>query len=361
MKVPVTITVNGRTFEREVEPRLLLVHFLRDVAGLDRHQGRLRHQPVRRLHGARWTASPLKSCTVSRGSGRRRVASRRSRASRADGALHRLQEAFWAKHGLQCGFCTPGHAARAVRTAARQPHADARSRSATGSKATCAAAPAIRTSSAPCSRRPPAKRRGRPIMTPLRLRHASSARAFDGAKIRGSSRARRATPTTSCCPGCVHAAILRSPHGHAHITRIDTSRAARRAPGVVAVYHRRRHRGGAEAAPMRLAGAELRSEDRAAIRHGQGRRAVRGRRVSPWSSPETPYQAHDALDLIDVDYEPLPAVVDPQKAAASGAPQLHADIARQRGVSLDGRGRRRRRGVRRTPRSSSTIASSSSA
>jgi carbon-monoxide dehydrogenase large subunit len=41
---------------------------------------------------------------------------------------------------------------------------------------------------------------------------------------------------------------------------------------------------------------------------------------------ETRYQAQDALDLIDVDYEPLAAVVDPKKSAAKGAPQLHADV-----------------------------------
>ena len=41
---------------------------------------------------------------------------------------------------------------------------------------------------------------------------------------------------------------------------------------------------------------------------------------------DTEYEAYDALDLIDVEYDPLPAVVDPQKAAASGAPQLHADV-----------------------------------
>jgi carbon-monoxide dehydrogenase large subunit len=41
---------------------------------------------------------------------------------------------------------------------------------------------------------------------------------------------------------------------------------------------------------------------------------------------ENRYQAQDAVELIDVDYEPLPAVVDAQKAAGKGAPQLHADI-----------------------------------
>ena len=106
MKLPVTITVNGRVCEREVEPRLLLVHFLRDVAGLTGTQGRLRHQPVRRVHGARR---------------RRRHEVLHLLAVQADGAavttieglarerqLHPLQEAFWEKHGLQCGFCTPG-------------------------------------------------------------------------------------------------------------------------------------------------------------------------------------------------------------------------------------------------------------
>jgi CO/xanthine dehydrogenase Mo-binding subunit len=68
----------------------------------------------------------------------------------------------------------------------------------------------------------------------------------------------------------------------------------------------------------------------------------------PLSWPRRRYQAHDALELIDVDYDPLPVTVDPQKAMAKGRRRLHADIAGQSGVPLDGR--RRRSSTRRCKR-----------
>ena len=105
MKCPVAISVNGSTYQRDVEPRLLLVHFLRDAGltgtkiGCDTSQC---GACTVMLDGA-----ALKSCTLL--------------AVQADGAsvttieglaeggqLSAVQEAFWAKHGLQCGFCTPG-------------------------------------------------------------------------------------------------------------------------------------------------------------------------------------------------------------------------------------------------------------
>ena len=106
MTVPVSITVNGERYDREVEPRLLLVHFLREIigstgtkVGCDTSQC---GACTVLLDGI-----SLKSCTAL--------------AVQADGcevttieglaagdALHPLQDAFWEKHGLQCGFCTPG-------------------------------------------------------------------------------------------------------------------------------------------------------------------------------------------------------------------------------------------------------------
>lgn len=106
MKVPVNITVNGRRHERDVEPRLLLVHFLRDLAnmtgtkvGCDTSQC---GSCTVLLDG-----EAIKSCTC--------LAVQADGMSvttiegLADGAqLHPLQESFWNAHGLQCGFCTPG-------------------------------------------------------------------------------------------------------------------------------------------------------------------------------------------------------------------------------------------------------------
>jgi carbon-monoxide dehydrogenase small subunit len=106
MKLPVTISVNGRAVERDVEPRLLLVHFLRDVAGLTGTK-------------VGCDTSQCGSCTVLLDGVA--VKSCTCLAVQADGMsvttveglappgeLHPLQEAFWAGHGLQCGFCTPG-------------------------------------------------------------------------------------------------------------------------------------------------------------------------------------------------------------------------------------------------------------
>ena len=106
MRVPVSITVNGRRVEREVEPRLLLVHLLRDLGNLT---------------GTKigCDTSQCGSCTVLLDG--ISVKSCTCLAVQADGAavttieglapggvLHPLQESFWEKHGLQCGFCTPG-------------------------------------------------------------------------------------------------------------------------------------------------------------------------------------------------------------------------------------------------------------
>jgi aerobic carbon-monoxide dehydrogenase large subunit len=126
-------------------------------------------------------------------------------------------------------------------------------------------------------------------------------------------------------PNMAHAAILRSPHAHARITRIDTAR-ARAAAGVLAVYTAADTEGALKPIPCLwlVPGSDLKigpysSFAKDVVRYVGDCVAV--------AVAETRYQAQDALDLIDVDYEPLPAVVNPQRAVASGAPQLHPDIA----------------------------------
>ena len=106
MTVPVSITVNGERYDREVEPRLLLVHFLREVigstgtkVGCDTSQC---GACTVLLDGI-----SLKSCTALA------VQAAGAEVTTIEGlaagdALHPLQDAFWEKHGLQCGFCTPG-------------------------------------------------------------------------------------------------------------------------------------------------------------------------------------------------------------------------------------------------------------
>ncbi|MBI4617039.1 MAG: (2Fe-2S)-binding protein [Planctomycetes bacterium] len=102
----ITVTVNGVRHESDVEPRLLLVHYLRDVLGLTgTHVG-----CETSLCGACTVAlsgAVVKSCTVLAVQADGREVETIEGLEK-DGRLHPLQESFRECHGLQCGFCTPG-------------------------------------------------------------------------------------------------------------------------------------------------------------------------------------------------------------------------------------------------------------
>jgi carbon-monoxide dehydrogenase small subunit len=105
-KIPIQVTINGRRFERDVEPRLLLVHFIRDLGGLTGTKVGCDTSQCGActvlLDGV-----AIKSCTcLAVQADGANVTTVEGLAK--DGAFHPLQEAFWNKHGLQCGFCTPG-------------------------------------------------------------------------------------------------------------------------------------------------------------------------------------------------------------------------------------------------------------
>jgi carbon-monoxide dehydrogenase small subunit len=117
--VGVEVTVNGETHRSDVEPRLLLVHYLRDELGLTgTHVGcDTSNCGACTVH---LNGEAVKSCTV--------LAVQADGAEVTtieglgqEGALHPLQEAFWAQHGLQCGYCTPGMIMAAADLLARSP------------------------------------------------------------------------------------------------------------------------------------------------------------------------------------------------------------------------------------------------
>jgi carbon-monoxide dehydrogenase small subunit len=105
-KHTIRLTVNGTPYERDVESRLLLVHFLRDQLRLTGT-----HIGCDTTHCGACTVivdgEPVKSCTVlavqADGGAIRTV-----EGLETDGKLHPIQEGFWQEHGLQCGYCTPG-------------------------------------------------------------------------------------------------------------------------------------------------------------------------------------------------------------------------------------------------------------
>jgi carbon-monoxide dehydrogenase small subunit len=116
----INLTINGKNHSHEVEPRLLMIHYLRDVVGLTgSHVG-----CETSLCGActiELDGQAVKSCSMF--------------AAQADGAnvvtiegiakdrkLHAMQEAFWNQHGLQCGFCTPGMIMASKQILERNPH-----------------------------------------------------------------------------------------------------------------------------------------------------------------------------------------------------------------------------------------------
>src|SRR5919198_1973709 len=104
--VRVSVRVNGTEQTAEVEPRLLLVHFLRETLGLTgTHVGcDTSNCGACTVH---LDGEAVKSCTVfAVQADGAHVTTIEGMAQ--DGELHPLQEAFWNKHGLQCGYCTPG-------------------------------------------------------------------------------------------------------------------------------------------------------------------------------------------------------------------------------------------------------------
>ncbi|MEA2266183.1 MAG: aerobic carbon-monoxide dehydrogenase small subunit [Solirubrobacteraceae bacterium] len=104
--VRVSLEINGTTYEREVEPRLLLIHFLRDDLGLTgAHVGcDTSNCGACTVH---LDGAAVKACTVlAVQADGARVTTIEGLGSTGD--LHPIQEAFWEHHGLQCGYCTPG-------------------------------------------------------------------------------------------------------------------------------------------------------------------------------------------------------------------------------------------------------------
>ena len=120
MGVPVQITVNGETRRAEVEPRLLLVHFLRDRLGLTgTHVGcDTTNCGACTVH---LDGEAVKSCTVLTVQADGAEVTTIEGMGRDD-ALHPLQESFWADHGLQCGYCTPGMIMAAADLLKRNPN-----------------------------------------------------------------------------------------------------------------------------------------------------------------------------------------------------------------------------------------------
>ena len=119
MTIPVKVRVNGTLHEESLEPRVLLVHFLRDVCGLTgTHVGC--ESSTCGACTVLIDGQAVKSCTIlavqTDGSEVQTI-----EGLATDGELHPVQQGFWECHGLQCGYCTPGMIMSGVQLLDRDP------------------------------------------------------------------------------------------------------------------------------------------------------------------------------------------------------------------------------------------------
>jgi carbon-monoxide dehydrogenase small subunit len=119
----IRLTVNGESFERSVEPRRHLGDFLR-------HDLQLTGTHIGCEHGICGACTvvvdgaPVRSCLMFAGQANGAVVTTVEGLMRTDGGLHPVQQAFWDRHGLQCGFCTPGMMMTIVALLSESPKAD---------------------------------------------------------------------------------------------------------------------------------------------------------------------------------------------------------------------------------------------
>src|ERR1700758_5181602 len=120
-KIAISLTVNGTGVEALVEPRMLLIHFLREQLGVTGP-----HIGCDTSHCGACTVDidgkAVKSCTVFAVQANGADIITVEGLAGPDGSLHPLQEAFREHHGLQCGFCTPGMITRAYRLLQENPN-----------------------------------------------------------------------------------------------------------------------------------------------------------------------------------------------------------------------------------------------
>jgi len=103
----ITVTVNGQTYSRSVEPRLLLSDFLRHELGLTGTHVGCEHG-VCGACTVLYDGQPIRSCLTLAVQANGRDLTTVEGLAQSQKELHPLQQAFWEAHGLQCGFCTPG-------------------------------------------------------------------------------------------------------------------------------------------------------------------------------------------------------------------------------------------------------------
>jgi aerobic carbon-monoxide dehydrogenase large subunit len=328
----VTVTVNGEQRQVEVEARTRLVHLLREDLGVTGvHVGCDTTQcGACTVH---LDGRAVKSCTVLAVQADGAAVDTLASLSGTGDVAHPLLAAFREHHALQCGFCTPGMIMSSLELLRREPEpSEERIRAwlkgnfcrctgyqhivdairAAAQTPVAGAPPSPATHDSPCL--------GRPLP-----------RREDDHHLRGRGQFTDDVRSTDAA-GTLHAALLRSPYAHARIRSISVDR-AREMPGVVAVVTGVDLLDSLSPLPTNwvLPGMHVPVHralaDQVVRFHGEAIAAV------------VAFDAHtaaDAVQAIDVGYEPLPAVTDPWRAAQPDAPLVHPELdgASERGNIL---------------------------
>jgi aerobic carbon-monoxide dehydrogenase large subunit len=323
----ISVTVNGEVHRRKVDPRQTLGDFLRHELGL-------RGTHLGCEHGVCGACTVLldgrtaRSClTLAVQVDLCSVTTVESLAT--DQGLNPLQQAFRDHHALQCGFCTPGILMSLTELFAMDPHPGESAVRDTLSGHLCRCTGYQNIVEA-CL----ALARG--ATTPGNDQDATSTvgksvhRVEDPALLTGQATFVDDVPL----PGILSAAFVRSPHGHATVTKIDIS-SAQAMPGVRAVYTLRdlRSQMTAERTPLGQSVRELIGIASKGLRHGITPFVLARDEVCYVGDPvavvvaENRYLAEDAAARIEIDYEPLAAVSDCCEAARPDAPRVHRDVA----------------------------------
>jgi aerobic carbon-monoxide dehydrogenase small subunit len=119
--VQITVTVNGKSTTNDVEPRTLLVHYIREVLGLTGTNIGCDTSSCGAC-SIHLDGEAVKSCTVLAVQADGATITTIEGLADADGTMHPMQQAFMENHGLQCGFCTPGMVMAATSLLKENPH-----------------------------------------------------------------------------------------------------------------------------------------------------------------------------------------------------------------------------------------------
>jgi aerobic carbon-monoxide dehydrogenase large subunit len=327
----ITVTVNGEPRRAEVDARRLLVHFLRDDLGVtSTHIGCDSTQcGACTVH---LDGRAVKSCTILAVQADGAAVDTVAALSNAGDGEHRLLSAFREHHALQCGFCTPGMIMSTLELLRREPHpSEERIRSwLKGNFCRCTGYQHIVDAIVASGDTTVSSRDG-DVTTAQAGPFVGQplARREDDHHLRGLGRFTDDVRSADAA-GTLHVALLRSPHAHAQIRSVSVERAVKM-PGVVAVVTGADFLDSVAPLPTNwvLPGMPVPVHralaDQVARFQGDGIAAVLATDA---------YSAADAVDAIDVDYEPLPAVTDPWQAAQAGAPLVHPGLTEDGNVVL---------------------------